>query len=91
MKLLFGTVVSLAGLWVMLALLVRPQTWRAVVYGAAFVGVVSRHFYHITKTREVRLREQRSLRVTMREPLPDAAAVIEAIDRSLKENQNRWS
>ncbi len=89
MKLLFWAVASVAGLWVLLAMLVRPQTWRAVVYGAAFVAGIARNIYHFTKTREQRLRQQRSLRMALNEPLPDAAAVIEAIDRSLKENRHR--
>ena len=71
MKLLFWAVAAVAGLWVLLAMLVRPQTWRVVVYGAAFVAGVAQHLYHVTKTREVRLQEQR--RPAGGAALPDAA------------------
>ncbi len=86
MKLLFLAVAAVAGLWVLLAMLVRPQTWRAVVYGAAFVAGFSRHLYHVTKTREVRLREQRRHDAT-KEELPDANTLIEAVERNLKEHR----
>ena len=87
MKLLFVAVAAVAGLWVLLARLVRPQTWRAVVYGAAFVAGVARHLYHVTMTRGVRLREQR--RRSGEEALPDADTLIEAVERNLKEERHR--